>query len=65
MSAKNVMSGFKVCGVYPFNREVFDVPEERYTSFKPEKLSEISGLKFIPMHSPMQHDFSTLCSHCL
>ena len=41
MSAKNVMSGFKVCGVYPFNREVFDVPEERYTSFKPEKLSEI------------------------
>ena len=30
MSMKNVMSGFRVCGVYPFNREALALvlPEE-------------------------------------
>lgn len=61
MSAKNVLAGFKTCGIYPFNRDVFDLPDESYTAFKPERLLEISGLKFIPMHSPMQRA-TTLCS---
>ena len=52
MTMKNVMAGFRVCGVYPFNREALVLPEEEYTSFKPEALPQISGLKYIPMYSP-------------
>ena len=52
MSMKNVISGFRVCGIHPFNREVLVKPEEKYTSFRPEKLPELSGLKYIPMYSP-------------
>ena len=52
MTMKNVMAGFRVCGVYPFNREALVLPEEEYTSFKLEALPQISGLKYIPMYSP-------------
>ena len=54
MSMKNVLAGFKVCGIYPFNKAAIVLPEERYTSFKPEALPQISGLKYIPMYSPMR-----------
>ena len=58
MSMKTVISGFKVCGVCPFNRRALTLPEEQYTSFKPESLPRISGLKYIPMYSPMRcHDY--------
>ena len=52
MSMKNVMSGFRVCGICPFNREVLTKPEEQYSSFKPEALPQLSGLKYIPLYSP-------------
>ena len=51
---KNVVAGFKVCGVCPFNRMAFDIPEEEYTSFKPEALLQKSGLKYIPLYSPIR-----------
>lgn len=56
MSMKNVMSGFRVCGVYPFNREALALvlPEEQYTTLNPEALSQISGLKYISLYSPVQ-----------
>ena len=54
MTMKNVMAGFRVCGVYPFNREALVLPEEEYTSFKLEALPQISGLKYIPMYT-VQH----------
>ena len=55
MSMKNVLSGFKVCGIYPFDRTVFHEPDEqkKYTSFVPESLPRNSGLKYIPLYSPV------------
>ncbi len=62
MSMKNVIAGFRVCGVYPFDREALVLPEEKYTSFKPETLPQRSGLKYIPMYSPMRPRPEPLCS---
>ena len=58
MTMKNVMAGFRVWGVYPFNREALVLPEEEYTSFKPEALPQISGLKYIPMYSPARPELN-------
>ena len=54
MTIRNVTSGFKVTGVYPFNRNaVLDkIPGENYTTFKPECLPQTSGLAYIPLYSP-------------
>ena len=35
LSLKTVISGFKVCGVCPFNRKALTLPEEQCTSFNP------------------------------
>ena len=55
MSMRNVLAGFKVSGICPFNREVLDVPEEQYECFNPEDFVKESGLKYIPLYSPMPH----------
>ena len=54
MTLRNVTSGFKVTGVYPFNRNVVleKLPGEKFTSFKPECLPQTSGLAYIPLYSP-------------
>lgn len=54
VSMKNVLAGFRVCGVYPFNWVSFDLPEEQYTSFKSETLPQVSGLKYIPLYCPLR-----------
>ena len=46
MSMKNVAAGFKVTGVYPFDNQAIKVPEEEYTTFKPEALAVSSGIKY-------------------
>lgn len=51
MTMKNVIAGFKKCGVYPFNRAAFVAPEEEYSTFKPTSLPEITRLNYIPMYS--------------
>jgi len=51
MSMNNVMSGFRVYGVYLFNRKPLVLPEEQYTSFNSEALPQISGLKYTPLYS--------------
>ncbi len=41
MSMKNVIAGFRVCGVHLFDREELVLPEEKYTSFRPDTSSEV------------------------
>ena len=45
MTLKNITSGFKTTGIYPFNRSAV-VPEEKFTEFS---LDKSTGIKFIPM----------------
>lgn len=52
MTPKNILSGFNVTGVYPFNRERVKaqlVPQ----STKPKSLAERTGLAYIPFYSPI------------
>ena len=50
MTPANIMAGFKVAGVYPFDRDaVICKPAHKV----PLSLSEQTGLRFIPMYSPM------------
>lgn len=44
---KNIISGFKVTGVCPFDRNAIVVPDVEEPS-----LPESSGLAYIPFHSP-------------
>ena len=55
MTAKNIQAGFKISGVFPFNRHPFDLPEEKYKSFKPEEVVKKSKLRCIPLYSPALH----------
>ena len=52
MIAKNIQAGFKVSGVFPFNKHPFDLPCEAYASFKPDEVVKKSKLKYIPLYSP-------------
>ena len=57
MKMKNVKSGFKVCGIYPYSREAVIKPEAA-TAFRPGKLPQLPGLKFIPMYRPARNESS-------
>ena len=53
MTMKNIVSGFKVTGVYPVDRYAIKLPSERcQQSFRPESLVKESGLAYIPLYSP-------------
>ena len=39
--------------MFLFNRHPFDLPNEKYKSFKPEKVVRKSKLKYIPLYSPV------------
>lgn len=54
MTIKNIKSGFRVTGVYPFNKSAIVLPEESYEKFNPEALSRHSGLSYIPLYSPVK-----------
>ena len=54
MSIKNVMAGFSVTGIYPFDRTAIRLPESDYKSFKPEVLPKSNGLAYLPLYSPAQ-----------
>ena len=49
---KSIISGFRVTGVCPLNREAIKLPGDQYESFKPEALPQTSGLAYIPLYSP-------------
>ena len=48
MTMKNIVSGFRVTGVYPVNRKVVEKPKE----FSKPSLPEATGLAYIPLYSP-------------
>lgn len=48
MTPRNILAGFRVTGVYPFNRNAFDLDSEE----RKETLSEKTGLSYIPLYTP-------------
>ncbi len=48
---KTISNGFKVTGVYPFNRNCLK-ESGKYKAFNPQSLTEKSGLAYIPLYSP-------------
>jgi hypothetical protein len=54
MTLKNIISGFKITGVCPLDRNAIEIPEaeENYTSFKPSTLPELYGFPYIPFYNP-------------
>ena len=50
MTMTNIISGFKVTGICPFNREVLQLPGERFSSFEQQTLEEQTGLAHIPLY---------------
>ena len=52
MSLPNIMAGFRVTGICPFNRNAISLPSEEPTKFNPEALSQATGIKYIPLYSP-------------
>ncbi len=50
MSMSNIISGFRMTGIYPFDRYALRPQEEKQTS-----IAECNGLKFIPMFTPKPH----------
>ena len=54
MTPKNIISGFQVTGVYPFDRNrVLVQLQESGSKFKPENLIQSTGLAYIPLYSPV------------
>ena len=55
MTMRNIMAGFKVTGVYPFDRGQILLFPGIYHESPPVSLPEKTGLSYIPMYSPSPH----------
>ena len=58
LSMENIIGGFRVTGVFPFDRSVIKrlIPseeEEEFLSFKRETLLHKTGLAYVPLYSPV------------
>lgn len=53
MTIPNVVAGFRVTGICPFNRNAISLPSEEPKKFNPEALPRTSGIKYIPLYSPV------------
>lgn len=51
MTIKTITNGFKVTGIYPFNRNAI-TQSGKYKMFDPSSLAAESGLAYIPLYSP-------------
>ena len=51
ITMENLISGFRFCGVYPFNRDA-QRPKSSLPNFNPLSLAKKTGLKYIPLYSP-------------
>ena len=60
MTMKNVTAGFKVCGIFPFDRDAMTLPVDRRDPMK--TLASKSGLAYIPLFSPAKGQDSQLKS---
>ena len=59
MTLKNIISGFKVTGVFPVDIFAIKLPEDTIKpALNPEKLAVKSGLAYTPLYSPV-HSTST------
>ena len=54
MTLPNIVAGFRVTGVCPFNRNAIRLPSEAPTKFDPEALVKSTGIKYIPLYSPVR-----------
>ena len=53
MSMKNITSGFKTTGIYPFNPRALQPEVEKVSPlFNPASLCEKTGINYIPLYSP-------------
>ena len=55
MNSSNIVSGFRITGVYPFDQNAIVIPDmhEKEGCSSPEPgLAEASGLAYIPLYSP-------------
>ena len=55
MTLANIVAGFRVTGVCPFNRNAIRLPSEESTKFNPEALPKSTGIKYIPLYSPARN----------
>ena len=52
MTASNVGAGFRISGIFPFNRNAVKARSEKFKSFDPEALSRETNINYIPLFSP-------------
>ena len=62
MTIKTVTSGFRVTGVYPFDRKAITFPETGYKAFKPDRLPNSHGIAYLPLYSPSSRSMSMRAS---
>ena len=54
MTMKNIVAGFRTTGIYPFNpKALLPQPDIDPQSFSPASLCKRTGLKYIPLYSPV------------
>ena len=51
MAMSNVIAGFRITGIFPFDRRALR-PSEGKVNPKPTSLAERTGLKYVPLLSP-------------
>ena len=52
MTRGNIISGFRVCGIYPLNADAFLARSDGVAPEKP--LDKATGVRFIPLYSPIK-----------
>ena len=48
MSMKNIMGGFKICGIFPFNRDALKLPLQQQSE-SVDELAKKSSVAYIPL----------------
>ena len=61
MTITNVIAGFRCTGMYPFNRTAIPPLSPSRSGSKRTSLSEKTGLKFIPLFTPVRNDRPADC----
>ena len=62
MTITNVIAGFRCTGMYPFNHTAIPPLSPSRSGSKRTSLSEKTGLKFIPLFTPVRNDRPADCS---
>ena len=54
LTANNILAGFRITGVFPFNRNAVKARSSKFEKFDPESLSRDTKITFIPLFSPLK-----------